>query len=324
MKYPGANPKSIQQNVDVLERMIPAYREASGLTTRESLGKHGRELAFYLYLQFRTVMPPESSVVADAKNAKWRLRVGDVAKRLANSYMGGLGMGFGDWNKNGELKSYGSLRMLRIGKKGTPIFGRPKSRDGRVATLAEGKRFSSLTVTGRSRGGKRKIFGSMWSEEGRYGVGAKTNIEFKPSPQTAGMRAMSKREVSMFIETMLRVKGRRSLAVAWLYPNKGKAVEKMVNTLQAPLQNKNEKAELKSRGSADYIEKRHKDGDTATFGVSGNDPGHEKYPGVVFNAITKARRNMMDYLERKLPENVLKEIQQTFNEAGQVKITSYK
>lgn len=296
-------PMSVYSNLYALNDIMPLYRKASYKTTQETMAKHGRELDLYVLLGYMDVVPSEERIMRDVRMAGWKLKVGKVAKRLAASALkqpgGGMEGGlWGKWDKSSGNGNpiYGALRTLRIGKRGNLITGGKHGKTGRAATLAEGRRFSTMTI-GKTRTGRKR--GKQWKGK-EFGRGAHTPVTFDGSPLAKKFGTVSRREVEIFKETMLRVKGRRSLAVSWMYKRRGKSISDMVMKLGAPMAHTNPKAEEVHQGDIAYRQLAGKDGHNAVVTIRSTMPGTEKWPGVIYNAVNKTRANLMAYIIPRL------------------------
>jgi hypothetical protein len=252
---------AVQSNAAAFSKAIEDYAVVRGMVTQDALVKKGKDLMFRLFFGFMKVVPSEESVMSDVQKAGWRLKVGRIAKKLAGSRASGNSSVWGEIMR-GPRSMYpasGIMRLLRIGKRGKPIYGGRRGDKGRAATADEGRALHRSDVHG--------------------SIG----------------RKMSRREVEMFTETVLRLRGRRSLAISWLHRRK---MNMLANVRRLYIINT--KAEEKLQGRAAYNELR---GDKygpmiARLTLASSMPGVEKWPGVISNALARAVSDIGVYLQR--------------------------
>lgn len=248
----------IKHNLGQLELALNEYiYRRHKITSTQALVRTFRDLMFNLYAEFRRVVPSEQTIAEDVNRAGWKLKVGPIAKKLAASRMGDAPDIWGAVIHGGKATHpvSGLLRMVRIGKKGGMIYGGRKGTGGRAATANEG-----ALLTARRQ---------------------------KDYP---GYHAMGKRETSMWFEAMLRLRGRRSLAVSFLHKRFNQILNVMV------MAKTNVRAEVPHQGS---LVLRQFNETHQTMRITSTQPGVGKFPGLVNRAIVASTVNIHNWFRKK-------------------------
>ncbi len=113
----------------------------------------------------------------------------------------------------------------------------------------------------------------------------------------------------MFMETMLRLRGRRSLAISWLHRRRMQAIDTLrrlyiVNPLAEEKLQGRAAYDVFKRGGTLFGTQEHR------WSLSSHMPGVQKWPGVISTALAAAVIDIGVYFERKQAFWLQRKIQQ--------------
>lgn len=160
-----------QAETEKLQQALATYMQFSRRTPAEAMDRKGHDLRQALRRRFKAIEPPRGKIVSDARARGHRLhrrRLGGVspyALRLADKTLGGNRQVYGRVVEG--MGSAGSLRTVRIGKRGQRITGGRYGRGGRAATMAEAQIFKADGEKPLNRPALAAYFETMLRERGR-------------------------------------------------------------------------------------------------------------------------------------------------------------
>lgn len=253
---------TLQENLNSLNRTFEDYWKLTRKSREDALAKKGKDLSFELYKVFREIPPraPRAKILGKARGLKYALgNISPKAKVLAARYMGGLPSIIGNEFEIGD--SAIDIRSARMGKRGKRIVGGRNGRGGRAASLAEYR-----------SAGFNKGFGS---------------------DITSNEHVLNTRNIEVFFELMLRLRGSGSLAAAWLHKRLPRS-----GATDFHVENVNPEAEVQLQGMADFDTK----GEASSFALTNRMPGIAKFPHLAARALEAVRQDMMVYIARKQQE----------------------
>lgn len=262
-------PVSAKVESVALENAIAAYQAFTKRTPAETMEAKGRDLRIALSRRFQALQPASGKIAGDARSRGWR-----VGRRV-------FGGGISPYARSAAAKVMGGQKSVY----GRVVTGDGAPASGLLRTIRVGRRGNRITGGRRGTGGRAAT--------------AAEALGFR----VAGERRLTRRNVEVHMEVVLRERGRGFLGSSFLRLRKlrGTASDRMSGRPYRIVANKRRTA-----FPFDISEDLTVLPNVSRFQIETNQEGIAERDAVVAAAYNDVRADTLAYLNRKLAESAKK------------------